>query len=246
MKYQTKAIVAYLVILIAWAAPTLFAQGNAINSFGESTSMFYGNGISAKMKEIPYPVEEELGRLYLHEDWMSGSMYLTSKQVLLDVDMRYDLENHRMEIQFDNDIKTLSCEYIREFDIYSGKDTLRYINVNVLQSENLPEQGFYRILVPGEPALLTYEEVRVMPLNGGLTELQLQARGQRKAPPVERKTLYFMVDKGKFYEFKAKKKDMIKACEPYQEEMVSYTDEQNLKCKEEAEIIEVFQYLNSM
>jgi len=235
-----------LVVIFVWAGAHTVAQPIPSSSFGRSTSLFYGNGLTAKMKEIPYPMDEELGRIYLFEDWKQGSLYLKSRQVLLDLDVRYDLENHRMEISLNEDVQTLSSQYIREFDIYEGRDTLRFINVNFYRDEELPQQGFYQILVSGEKALLQYEKVRVMPLNGGLTEIQLQARGKNQMPQVERKSVFFYMDQGELKPFKAKRKEVLSIAGKNSKEVESFIKDNNLKYKDPDSLVKIFQYLNSL
>ncbi len=246
MKYRMNLNIACLVAIYVWAGAQTLAQPIPSSSFGRSTSLFYGNGLTAKMKEIPYPMDEELGRIYLFEDWKQGSLYLKSQQVLLDLDLRYDLENHRMEISLNEDVQALSSQYIREFDIYDKEDTLRFINVHFYPDEELPQQGFYQILVSGEQALLQYEKVRVIPLNGGLTEIQLQARGKNQIPQVERKSMFFYMDKGELKYFKAKKKEVLSIAGKNSKEVESFVKDHDLNYKDPDSLVRIFQFLNSL
>ncbi len=246
MKYRMKLNIACLVILLGWAGVELQAQAIQSSSFGRGTSLFYGNGLAAKMKEIPYPTESETGRIYLFDEWKQGSLFLKSRQVLLDMDLQYDLENHRMEISLNNDLQTLESQYIREFDVYDHGDTLRFINVNFYQDEDMPQEGFYQLLVPGDMALLQYEKVRIIPLNGGLTELQLQARRKNQTPQVERKSEFYCMDRGEMYKFKPKKKEILSISGTHSKEIEKFVKDNDLSYKEPEDLEKIFELLNSL
>ncbi|MEM8940490.1 MAG: hypothetical protein AAGC64_14225 [Bacteroidota bacterium] len=74
--------------------------------------------------ETGFPEPETLGSYYIEEDWRRGEIVLKSGIKVINQNLKYDLENHRIEVQINDLIKICPLSLVESFT-FSESDRVR-------------------------------------------------------------------------------------------------------------------------
>ncbi|WP_162427376.1 hypothetical protein [Pontibacter pudoricolor] len=182
------------------------------------------------------------GSVYLVEEWLQGTIYTSSGHKIPDVPLKYDLKNNLFEIDFPDGIKVLGGQYVKQFEMMEGNDSIRseFVNASMYNSDGLTNTGFLKVLVKGErAALLKRYELQQVPPNYSAT----MDVGSKNGAILISEKLYLAVG-NLLAELKGR--NNYSSFGEFEDEVKSYARKYKLKLHKEEDAISVVNFFNTL
>jgi len=213
-----------------------FAQSGVSNSM-----LFQAGSGTLEMNELPAKKGETKGTFYYNENWLTGSLKLTTDETIADVPMKLNLLDKTIEIQTKDEIKVVNLYRVKNFTLSDGtnnqyfENSLGYINVN---SE---VNGVFEILVNGDTKLFLNPKVVLLPAN--YNEAVNAGSNNDK---YTRSDKFYIYKNNELKVINNSKSSVLKNLEDKAEQIKTYSKENNLKFKEKEDLIKIVEYYNSI
>ncbi|QSE96033.1 hypothetical protein [Fulvivirga lutea] len=193
--------------------------------------------------QLPLPPPKLEGTFYLNEDWVEGDLWLKNQKVLRGFPLKYDLKNQLLEIKTEYGIKVCQLPLIEKFVIKQPlKDSIHYYNTSVVNNITFDvPKGICEILVNDKVKVIKYQ---YMEIKEATYNVALSA-GERN-DKVLKKDKHYVIVRDQVFELKNKVKKNDEVFGQKTSEVEAFAKKNNLKLKDDAEIIKVFEYYNSL
>ncbi|MEQ8927830.1 MAG: hypothetical protein RLO81_18580 [Fulvivirga sp.] len=192
---------------------------------------------------LPLPPPKLEGTFYLNDEWIVGDLWLKNNKVIKGFPLKYDLKNQLLEINTEHGIKVCQLPLIEKFVIKEPlKDSVKYYNTSVVNNVtfDLP-QGICEVLVNDKVKVLKYQylEIKEATYNAAIN------MGERNDKVLKKERLYAVV-RDEVFELKNKVGKNEEVFGDKTAQVEDFAKKNGLKLKEDAEIIKVFEYYNSL
>ena len=223
--------------LILFVTTTCYAQ--VYQSTGKVDANPNPAGIIA-VKELP--PAKIVGSNYLTDYWNLGTVYMKDDLVIENYPLKYDIENQRIEIKTEQDVKVLSIDRIKTIkwmDQEKGDRTL--INADSYSENDVPLIGMFEVLHFGDKYQLyskTDLSVKKAYYNQALDA------GTRDDEILRKESLW--LSNGTRIFPMTGKKDLLDFCGDNADAVKSYMKSEKLTHRNQAHIVMVLAYLESI
>lgn len=210
---------------------TILLVSITIVSSNAQSTLSDANGralVSAKNPEIE-------GSPYLYDDWKNGSVKLTNGTVYDNSELKVDLLENHLLFKGSNNEPLMFSESVKEFILFLDNDKThgklyRYGYDNTMD--------FYEVLVDGKCQLLK------------LHKKSIGAKASYASSTTVKMILdainYYIYKSGSLITVKKDKKSVLSALGDKQAELESYIKTNNIKFKDENDIVKLVTYYNSI
>lgn len=212
---------------------------NAVDDLGNVNSDFAIFG-------VPLPPASLEGDFYLNSDFRPGRFELSvSPKVYADMNIRYDLRNNLIEINYDDGIRGLDGNKVKYFELMDAKGQYtRYIHVNRLglKGNVVPDDTFLQVIIADNIPLYSYEKVYIKKADYNVA-LNIGNRNDQ----IYKKPVYVSVVNGEAVELSKGKNSNVFTLLPGKEaELKAYAKENKIKVKELEDYLAIIRKMNSM
>ena len=182
-------------------------------------------------------------RNYLRLEWQTGNVYLFNEQVLLNQEIRYDLDNNLIEIKGQNVTKIMEGFKIRRFEwIGDNHEKSLFANCAGYQYPTWTE-GFYRILTEGKVSLL--ERTAIVEKVDHVTGAQEVEMFVKDDKPDELEEILYVAE-GNLVHDLGRKKEILNYFGDKAPQVEAYRKEHRLNFRGKKDLIQIVEYYNSL
>jgi len=195
------------------------------------------------INEIPLKPTGLKGNFYLHDEWQYGYFIMTDGYTSDEYQLKYDLENHNLEIMVKNKTKVLDLgrlDSFKWFDIENNRTSI-FSNCDNFKIDEIPLIGVFEILYMGKVSLLSKTEFKIKKATYNIA-LDI---GDRSDKVLKQKEYYYSSDNN-VYELGTSKSDIMEVFIDKSEEIKRFIGEEKLKLKKENDLIKAFAFYNSL
>ena len=235
MKYS---FVILLSLLIVFSSSALFSQ----NSIGgnETRGMDMNTYPYGTIAEIGFISSKTIGSYYLNDNWLIGSIKLTSGEDISDYPLKLDLENNYVEIKTDKGIKILQGRRVKNFSWFDGVSTREFININEVDSKEAHSDGFLQILETGDDWSL-YKKYSTKLVEGNYIAALDAGNPNNK---IVKNEDYLLSNTEQVFELPKSKKKFASLFAGKEEEVLDYIKENRINLKDEKDLIKLIEFVN--
>jgi len=247
VNYQLKNLCFTVALLIYIADFSVRAQvlGGSGGSVGSASANFKSSdfyGMTLKEKKVESVVE---GNPYIEDHWNTGTMVLNGGLEIKAYPLKYDLQNNRMEIKTQKQIKLCPLERIDRFTWTNDSTEVIHTFVNDKDHHlagGTPLTGLYEILFDGSNAQLLMK-----------TELNFRAPDYNEALDVGSRNKrivrferYFLAKGKAIYEFKKSKKKNFLLFGDKAQKIKSFMNKNKLKFNQRTDLMAVVRFFDTI
>lgn len=223
----------YIIILAVLISTNIFAQksNDAVVSF---------SGGVMNLKNVPALETRTVGSVYLYEEWNNASFSLFDGRVVKDLPVKYDLRSQRIEIKYEDDLKVLPVDLIKEIYIFNS---LTGEVEHLLNCTNFSydKKGFYHIVYNGKKTLMKKIELELLDGNYN-TIMNVGSKDSRYT----KRTEYYYAENGKVKKIRKGKKNILNILEDKKDIIANYAKDNKLKYNSDDDLKKIFNYYDSL
>ncbi|TRX50940.1 hypothetical protein FNH22_25140 [Fulvivirga sp. M361] len=187
------------------------------------------------------PVAEDLGTIYLEDDWSVGSIRLKNERDIENYPIRYDLENNRFEFNYHGQVRVLPGSTVTRFEYVDKNDQHRfYERSDHLLSEEPLTNGFMEVVVAGDPGLYLKIHLNILKPSY-VTALDV---GERSSKIVKKEIFYFLI-KDELIKLPSNRKKFTVLLHSLGLEVNDYIKTHRLDVKDRVDLIKIANFLNA-
>lgn len=190
--------------------------------------------------EIGFISSKTIGSYYLNDNWLIGSIKLTSGEDISDYPLKLDLENNYIEIKTDKGIKVLEGNRIKNFSWFDGISTREFININEVDSKEAHSDGFLQVLEAGDNWSL-YKRYSTKLVEGNYIAALDAGNPDNK---IVKNEDYLLYNQEQVFELPRSKKNFASLITGKEEEVLNYIKENHLNLKDEKDLIKIVKFVN--
>jgi hypothetical protein len=223
-------------VLFLFTSGSVFAQVDyQINS---ALEFFRSNKIATGDAKYVLTEKDIKGSPYLNDEFITGSLYTTSKVQYVDIPFRYNIYSDEMEFKSpDNKAMVMTTPEIIDKIIF-GKFTMEYVPY---ESASKLRHGYFEVLVKGKASVYVKPDV--------IFQEAVPPGAYKEAEParfIRRADAYF-IRIGQEAAVKVdNKKELIAAFPDKQEKIESFIKKNKIGTKDPEDLIKVAEYYNSL
>lgn len=184
---------------------------------------------------------EITGSEYLVEAWNMADVTLKNGIELKEKLIKYDLENHLIEIKVDEKVKVIDESKVKKFKWLNTENAEReeFLNGSSFTLNGSILLGFFKLEFDGAQRLLSYTNLRLQKAN----YVPALNSGEKNDKLVKETTLYIEKDKTLYKVPKSRKKFMeLKVFEKNRDEVLKHIKSNNLSIRQKGDLIEVVKF----
>jgi hypothetical protein len=205
------------------------------------SSNIYGNGFNARAQEIPYTPGETRGSYYLFNHWSPGTITMRNGEEVQDMFLKYDFQNHSLEIKTDSAYYALPAVDTKYFSIYDDEqnDFRRFVAAQDYHLGDTPLVGALEMHYEGRLSLLSRTASKLIEANyaGALS-------GGSKSDKIVKEREYFLAEQEQVTPLPTKKKEAIEMLRTYNPEIKNFVKKNRLKPKRQEDLVLIIEHLN--
>ncbi len=193
--------------------------------------------------KIPDPKTE--GSIYLLEDWTLADVTLKNGLELKSYFIRYDLQNHLLEIKTDEKVKVIDESKVKVFKWLNGKNAQReeYLNGSSFRLEGGVLLGFFKVESQGKLRLLSYTNLKLQKSN----YVPALNSGEKNNKLIKKASLYVEKDKSLFKVPKSRKTFLgLEIFEGKSNELLKFIKNNNLSIKQKSDLIKILKFSSGL
>lgn len=176
-----------------------------LNQYQMSNSMSLSNGIGVGEQFFaskPYQKQVK-GSRFLFDNWNKASLNITGTNKTFTTDsLKYDVLGNYFDIEIANTVKSISGNYVLEFEIENNGETRHYVAAkNYYTPEGSPMSGFVELVYDQEVTLIAHPYI----MSKKATYNQALMLGERDDEIIVKERYYFINNKDQITQFKRKK-----------------------------------------
>jgi hypothetical protein len=187
------------------------------------------------------PASYTIGDPYLDENFDKGEIYFYDSTVLVDIYLRYNVFQDKMEVLYEGDTFGIQPSY-KIVGLKLGDRTF----VNSLRYDEFTKQfdyGYFQELVDGKTLLLKrYEKTKTYSSFAN----NYTGGGDKNFHYHDKTFLYYKVGPESAIKIKKSKKKFFKMFDDKSDLIEEFTEENNLSFRKEEDLIEIFEYYNTL
>jgi hypothetical protein len=183
------------------------------------------------------PRPERIESVYLHDDWIYGTLMLLSGDTLTDLSLKYDIKNSLLEINTPVGIKVASLSKIKGFELAVIPRKQLFLNANRQQVPGLT--GLVEVLATGSTALYAKPSVEIVAGNYNAA-LDVGSRGDKA---VKKEDLYLVKD-GKATDVTKAGKKVVSQFRGREDEIEKYAKDNHLSYKKKEDLATIVRFAN--
>jgi len=205
-----------------------------VNSFRAQAQQFLEDMNGRPILETKYTNIE--GSPYLRTDWTEGIVKLQNGQTFKGIQLKYDQVAD--ELQFNHKGQTLSfVQPVQEFKLLTPEKELLFRN-GFKTPEARSDKMFFEVLFDGGTKLIGRRSKQISE-----SKEYNSATTTRKFVPVES---FYIIREGSAIKIRKDKKSVLSALSDKSAELENYIKSNNLNMKDEAGIIQLVKFYNSI
>ena len=181
------------------------------------------------------------GSPYENDAFLPGAIYTSEKVIAGNVLLRYNILSDEIEMKKQSNANNKEYSSLIKDPKYFAK-IRNDIYVFVMKNGSIDEGGYFKVLSDGEHYDL-YKKVTVEFIEKTFAKTSY---GRDTPAQFKREDVYYLVSNDKFYELPNKKNKLIDVFNAKESEVKKYIKSENLNIKEEADLIKVINYYNSI
>jgi hypothetical protein len=217
------------ILLLTVLSRVTFAQGDMrVDQIVDRTSGRYNEF---------QPKPEKIESVYLHDDWVDGTLMLLSGDTLADLSLKYDIKNSLLEINTPAGIKVASLSKIKGFELAVMPRKQLFLNANRQQVPGLT--GLVEVLAKGKTSLYAKPSVEIIAGNYNAA-LDVGSRGDRAV----KKEDLFLVKDGRATDITRAGKKIITNFPGHEAEIEKYTKVNRLSYKKKDDLATIVHFAN--
>lgn len=205
------------------------------------SSNIYGDGFNARVREVPYTPGETRGSYYLFDNWAPGTVAMRNGEKVQDIFLKYNFQNHSLDIKIDSAYYVLPSADTQHFTIYDDEQNefRRFVAAQDYQLEDTPLVGVLEVLYEDRLSLMSRTAPKLIEANykGALS-------GGTKNDKITKEQEYFLADRGKLVPLPTKKKDAIEVLKAYDPAVERFMKKERLKPKHQEDLVLIVEHLN--
>ena len=223
--------------LLLFALP---AWGQQTDGTAQSSNI-YGDGFNARVQEIPYTPGKTRGSYYLFDNWSPGTITMRNGEEVQDMFLKYDFQNHSLEIKTDSAYYALSAADTKSFTVYDDEqnDFRHFVAAQDYGLGNTPLVGALEMHYEGRLSLLSRTAPKLIEANyaGALS-------GGSKSDKIVKEKEYFLAEQEQVTPLPTERKEAIKMLRTYDPEIKDFVKENRLKPKRQEDLVLIVKHLN--
>ncbi len=230
-----------LLFLVVLITNTLYAQEDGMLRHKAQLNASPGGTIT----EFRMPNPKTEGSVYLLEGWTLADVTLKNGLELNSYFIRYDLQNHLVEIKADEKVKVIDESKVKVFKWLNGKNAQReeYLNGSSFRLDGGVLLGFFKLEYQGESRLLSYTNLKLQKSN----YVPALNSGEKNNKLVKKTSVYIEKDKSLFKVPKSRKNFLeLEIFEGKSNEILKFIKNNNLSIKQKNDLIEILKFLNGL
>ncbi|TRX57537.1 hypothetical protein FNH22_15445 [Fulvivirga sp. M361] len=219
---------------------SLFTYGQTENQVSVFDQTINPAGI---IEELPPPPPKVEGSVYLSEEWQHGAVTLASNQKITNYLLKYDLQNHILEIRVSDEIKVCPLHMFTSFELKDVRTntTSRFVNLPNLTNDPEFADGIAEVLFEGEVLLLKqYHLVTKEP-----TYLATVDMGKKNSS-IHKKEKFYISQNKTLKKIERRHKLNKELFGNHQSQMETYIATNKLKFSNESDLINIALHFNSI
>lgn len=222
-----------LTILAFLVSFNLFSQGPPMANINRAPPL----------KTMPVAAPEVEGTVFLHDEWVIGTIQIKKNTVVEDVPIRYNMDNQTLEIKYEGEVKICPLERLHSFAYLNFKGSqFKYYNTSEVNNIGFDiPKGICRIIVDDKIRLLQYVYLETIKSNYNVA----LATGDPNHKLVKKETPYAIVN-DKVYEVKGNFKGNQDIFGDKSSQVKSFIKKNKLKFKTDEDLTQIFEYYNSL
>jgi len=173
------------------------------------------------------------GSPYLYDDWVKGTVRLANGIEYKDIYLMYDQVKEELNFTYKDGKVQKFVDPVAQFTLEDRKFRRDLIGEN-----NSLVDGFYEVLVDGEIKLLKRSSKRIVD--------ELTHAVATKERRIQEVTSQYLLIKGELVKVKDNKNAVIKALGTHKAALEAYIQKENLKMKDEQDMVKLITYFNSL
>lgn len=187
----------------------------------------------------PVPTE---GNVYLEDNWQSGNITLKGGYRLNDLQIRYDLFHNSLEFMDEGNRKVCPLYLIEKFNIAQNNEVSVYVNIKETPLVKLiNHKGIVKVIYTKKISLFSYTYLKILEPTYA-PEFDMG----RKSDKIVKKKTYYLINENKPYKlYTSINKNEVPFGNHFIE-IKSYIKKNNLKLKQEKDLIEIVDYYNQL
>ncbi|MEM7367325.1 MAG: hypothetical protein AAF587_01920 [Bacteroidota bacterium] len=227
-----------LIMLSIWG--TAFPQVTRTDGFVDANQ---GRPHSI-IQEVPFIPSEYEGSFYIQDEWATGDIHLLSGDSLVNYPLKYDLEQRRMEIRAEKEVRILGQSDISHFhwlNELTGVD-VHFVNARDFEFQGVQMDGMLELLVDGDQMkLLSLQDIIIQQ---GTYNRQIDI-GDR-TPRIVKKESFFLFHSGTMFKLNHNKRKTLLHFRGKSESVLQYAKKHGLGFKKRADLIELVAFFHSL
>jgi hypothetical protein len=217
------------ILLLTVLSRVTFAQGDMrVDQIVDRTSGRYNEF---------QPKPEKIESVYLHDDWVDGTLMLLSGDTLADLSLKYDIKNSLLEINTPAGIKVASLSKIKGFELAVMPRKQLFLNANRQQVPGLT--GLVEVLATGSTSLYAKPSVEIIAGNYNAA-LDVGSRGDKA---VKKEDMYLVKD-GKATDVTKAGKKVVSQFRGREDEIEKYAKDNHLSYKKKEDLATIVRFAN--
>ncbi|MCX2480323.1 hypothetical protein OQY15_14575 [Pedobacter sp. MC2016-15] len=181
------------------------------------------------------------GSPYVNPNWSKGTFTLANGKTYKDMDIKYDLVKDKMYVMGDNDESIALLDQVRDFSInvpLSGTTVTRHYRTGYANIPSTTNTYYFEVLADGKTQFLKRTSKNI------LTNKEYNSATATKS--FEEITRYYIYKDGKGTAVKKDKKAILAALGNKQSELETYIKAEKLNLKNDADVVTLITYYNTL
>ncbi len=222
-----------IVLLITLSSFTVYSQT-------VETYKYSGSGSAAVLEKYKTKTAETKGVYFYNKEWQDADIIMFSGDKLENFPVRYNLGKNILEIKSEDIVKVISIGQIKE--IHFHDKFKNEILKNTVLYKNNEGVGFFTVLSEGNKILLKKTYLEVIEPNY-VNALDV---GEQERKIVQRAKYYIADRDNEVIQIKKNKRFVLKLLNDRAEDIKKYMSQNKLSVKNENDLIEIFNYYNTI
>jgi len=226
---MTRYLIAFLFVTLTFSAVRTQAQQNLL--------LQDANGKPIMLQQYV----DVQGSPFYHPDWLQGNLTLVSNKVYKSVNMKYDQLKDKVYIKANNGDMILLGEKVKEFTLdypVMGSSTEKKFRLGYFNIPDATADSYFEVLADGKTQLLK----RVTKIIQENKEYNSASSTKTFVEIIK----FYVVTQGNGTSIKKDKKSILKALADKQSELETYSQNNNLNFKLEADMAKLVTFYNTL
>ena len=189
--------------------------------------------------EIPLAAKEDMGSLFVSDEWQDGTIELSNGTVIDEYPFKYEIVKDHFELKTAKGVKILPGGWVKKFSWWEAgiNKERRFVAGDSFFQNNIPFVGFFEMLYEGQAALaLRFQGEEVKPnyvpqFNVGSVDKKYM-----------KKELFYLVEDQSAFPISKKNKQNLTYFKENAPKMADYIKSNRLKFNRQDDVVRIIEY----